>query len=68
MVAPYDVRQGGFSGGGINAVTKSGANEFFGTVYWFTRNEGLVGDGPDRPPVRHVQRRHSTAPAWAGRS
>ena len=46
VVAPYDVRQGGFSGGGINAITKSGANQVFGTVYWFGRNESLVGDGP----------------------
>lgn len=43
-VAPFDVREGGFTGAGVNTVTKSGTNEFQGTGYYFTRNENFIGD------------------------
>lgn len=42
VVSPYDVTLSGFAGGGINAVTRSGSNEFKATVYQFFKNQSLV--------------------------
>ncbi len=42
-LAPYDVTQAGFTGAGINTVTKSGSNRFFGTAYLFYRSESFTG-------------------------
>ena len=44
VIAPYDVRQTNFIGGGVNAITKSGTNTFKASAYVFHRNENLRGD------------------------
>ncbi|MCK9341695.1 MAG: TonB-dependent receptor, partial [Synergistaceae bacterium] len=44
VIAPYDVRQTNFIGGGVNAITKSGTNTFKASAYVYHRNENLRGD------------------------
>jgi hypothetical protein len=43
-LAPFDVREGGFTGANINTVTKSGTNNLRGSLYAFGRNEALLGN------------------------
>jgi hypothetical protein len=51
VLAPFDVRQNGFTGASVNAVTRSGTNSFEGSIAGFNRNEGLIGTFPDAPPL-----------------
>ena len=46
VLAPYDVSYGNFTGAGVNAVTRSGTNNFEGSVYYFLRNQNTIGKDP----------------------
>ena len=53
-ISNYDVTQQGYTGANINAVTKSGTNEFKGSVYYVVRDDNLSGERFFRRPDRFV--------------
>ena len=46
LLAPYDVTYGNFTGGSINAITRSGSNENKSSAWYYFRNENLAGRSP----------------------
>lgn len=56
MNAGYSAEFGRSGGGMVNAVTRSGTNEFQGSAFWYFRDEGLTADDPfGRPPTDFSQ-------------
>lgn len=60
VIAPYDVRQSNFIGGGINAITKSGTNTFKGTAYVYHQNEQMHGNRVDNTTLADPGRVRNT--------
>lgn len=55
-IAPYDVRQAGFIGSGINAVTRRGTNTWYGTAYGYYRNQEFTGKKVKETDVVNAKR------------
>lgn len=50
-LAPFDVEYGGFTACNINAVTKSGENEFFGSLFMDYTDDSMIGDELEGDPI-----------------
>lgn len=46
ILSPYDAQFGNFTGGAVNAITKSGTNQLQGSMWYYYRNEDLTGKSP----------------------
>lgn len=59
-VTPFDVRQSGFTGGAINAITKSGTNELKASAYLYAKSDQLQGDKYDGGKLSLSEMRNNT--------
>ncbi len=50
ILSPYDAQFGNFTGGAVNAITKSGTNQLQGSLWYYYRNQDLTGKSPVAVP------------------
>lgn len=55
LVAPFDIRQGSFSGGLVNGITKSGSNTFHGSLFAYAQRPEMVGSDTGRNRLTKLQ-------------
>ena len=58
-ITPYDVRQSGFLGASVNAVTRSGDNQFRGSFYTYLNNEKFKGNKVNDQTFEKVDSRYN---------